>query len=57
MINTVKQIASVIFKVLNYKFNAGDISFSLWDIILTFLICSLVGLLIYYFIVAIADKE
>lgn len=57
MISAVKQIASVIFGALTYKFNAGDVSFSLWDIILTFLICSLVGLLIYYFISGIADKE
>lgn len=57
MIGAVKSIAKVIFDVLNYKFDAGDVRFSFWDIIMTFLICSLVGLLIYYFIVAVSDKS
>ena len=57
MIGAVKSIAKVIFGVLNYKFDAGDVIFSLWDIILTFLICALVGLLLYHFIVAVSDKS
>lgn len=57
MIGAVKSIAKVIFDVLNYKFDAGDVKFSLWDIILTFLICALVGLLLYHFIVAVSDKS
>lgn len=57
LVNSVGKIASVIFSVLTYKFNAGDVSFSLWDIILTFLICGLVGLLLYYFIVKIAGGD
>ena len=57
MVDSVSRIASVIFSALTYKFNAGDVSFSLWDIILTFLICGLVGLLLYYFIVKIAGGD
>ena len=57
MIGAVKSIAKVIFNVLNFKFNAGDVSFSLWNIIMTFLICTLVGLLIYYFIAGIAKGD
>ncbi len=45
MIGAVKSIAKVIFDVLNFKFSAGDVSFSLWNIIMTFLICGLVGIL------------
>ena len=37
MIGAVKSIAKVIFDVLNFKFSAGDVSFSLWNIIMTFL--------------------
>ena len=57
MVDAVSKIAFVIFSALNYKFNAGDVSFSLWDIIITFLICGLVGLLLYYFIVEIAGGD
>lgn len=57
MIGAVKSIAKVIFDVLNFKFNAGDVSFSLWNIIMTFLICGLVGVLIYYFIAGIAKSD
>lgn len=57
MIGAVKSIAKVIFNVLTYKFDAGDISFSLWNIIMTFLICALVGLLIYYFIAGVAKSD
>lgn len=46
MIGAIKAIAKVIFNILNYKFNAGDVSFSLWNIIMTFLICGLVGMLL-----------
>lgn len=56
MIDCVKAIARCIFSVLNHKFNAGDISFSIWNIIMTFLICSLVGTLLYYFIRGIAES-
>lgn len=57
MVDSVSKIASVIFSALTYKFSAGDVTFSLWDIILTFLICGLVGLLLYYFIVKIAGGD
>ena len=57
MIDTVKSIARLIFNVLNYKFNAGDVLFSLWDIVMTFLICCLVGTLLYYFIVVISKGD
>lgn len=57
MIGAVKSIAKVIFDAVKYKFNAGDISFSLWDIVMTFLICALVGYLLYLFIVRIAEDD
>lgn len=57
MISAVKSIASVIFGVLNYKFNAGDVTFSLWSIIMTFLVCGIAGMLIYYFIAGIAKGD
>lgn len=57
MIGAIKAIAKVIFNILNYKFNAGDVSFSLWNIIMTFLICGLVGMLLYYFVVGGSSKE
>lgn len=56
MIACIKAIAKCIFDVLNHKFNAGDISFSIWNIIMTFLICSLVGTLLYYFIRGITES-
>lgn len=57
MIAVVKSIASVIFGALTYEFKAGDTSFSLWGIIMTFLVCGLVGMLLYYLIVGIANKD
>ena len=57
MIGSIKAIAKVIFSILNYKFNAGDVSFSLWNIIMTFLICGLVGMLLYYFVVGVSSKD
>ena len=57
MIGSIKAIAKVIFNILNYKLNAGDVSFSLWNIIMTFLICGLVGMLLYYFVVGVSSKD
>ena len=56
MIDCVKAIAKCIISVLNHKYNAGAISLSIWNIIMTFLICSLVGTLLYYFIRGIAES-
>lgn len=57
MIECIKSMAAVIFHMLTYKFDAGDVSFSLWDIMMTFLICALVGLLLYLFIGGISKDE
>ena len=57
MIECIKSMAAVIFHMLTYKFDAGDIKFSLWDVVMTFLICALVGMLIYLFIRGISKDE
>lgn len=57
MIDVVKQIASLIFYCLTYEFNAGDVKFSLWSIFMTFVICGIVGYLLYIFIKVITDMS
>ena len=57
MIDAVKSIAKVIFDNVKYKFDAGGLSFSIWNIIMTFLVCGLVGYLLYMFIVKISEDD
>ena len=57
MIDAVTSIAKVIFDTVKYKFDAGGLSFSIWNIIMTFLVCGLVGYLLYMFIVKISEDD
>lgn len=56
LISAIKSVASLIFHTLTYEFHGGGISFSLWDIFVTFFICGLIGLLIYYLVVGIVEN-
>lgn len=57
MIDAVKSIVKVIFDTVKYKFDAGGVSFSIWNIVMTFLVCGLVGYLLYMFIVKISEDD
>lgn len=57
MIELVKKIAESVFYVLQYDFTLGDVTFSAWDIFMTFLVCQLVGYAIYAFISGITKDD
>lgn len=57
MISAVKSVARLIFYTLTYEFHGGGVSFSLWDIFITFVVCGLIGLLIYYLVVRIVENR
>lgn len=50
MIEVIKSICQCIIFGITYKFTAGGVSFSLWDIFMIFAICTLVGFIIHLII-------
>lgn len=50
----ISAIGKAVFTVLTYEFDAGDITFSLWEVFMAFALCYAVGYVIYLLICALS---
>lgn len=55
LVELVGLVAKVVFYGLTYEFTLGGITFSAWNIFITYLVCQLVGYAIWVFIKGVAQ--
>ena len=57
MLELVALVAKVVFYGLTYEFTLGGIAFSAWKILITYLVCQLIGYALWVFLKGVSQDS